>query len=329
MYKVTVIGGGTGSFTILNGLKYYPDLDIAAIVAMTDSGGSTGVLRDELGALPPGDLRQCLIALSMSDEVRDLREIFNCRVKSEGSLDGHSLGNLIISILEQKYKSLDQAIEVVKRLLEVHGDVIPVTFDNVKLCVKSSEGAIIENEAEIDKREIKIDQNSLFLKPTAYANEKAIERILDCDLIVVCPGSLFTSILAIFLVKNISPKFIQSRAKKVYVCNIMNQTNHTDKFRVINFINLIEQYIGQKNVFDYVLYNDKMPTKFLDSYQKEGEYPVEFSKNDFKESQIEFVGQDLLYQKESDDPNDPRGLIRHDSHAVATAIYSLITNKRE
>ena len=328
MYKVTVIGGGTGSFTILSGLKLHPDLDLAAIVTMFDDGGSTGTLRDELGALPPGDVRQCLVALS--EESEDWRGIFDFRWSEGEGLKGHSLGNLIITALEKKHKSFEKALEVAKRILKVRGDVIPVTLDNIRLVAETPIGKRIIGEHNIDLKEQPI--KSLSFRPEPSANPKAIERILKSDLIVICPGDLYTSILPSLMVRSMANAICVSNALKVYVCNIMTQKMHTAGFRVINFVELLEKYLGQADIFNYVFYNTKKPSqKFLASYLREGESPVKFLHKDFFGRKTKFIGQNFLSQKipqmvEGDSLK--RALIRHDPNEVALALKKLL-KKRE
>jgi uncharacterized cofD-like protein len=326
--KVTLIGGGTGPYGILRGLKAHPDLDLAVIVTMFDDGGSTGTLRDELGALPPGDVRQCLVALS--DESEDWRDIFDFRWAEGEGLKGHSLGNLIITALEKKHKSFEKALEVAKRILKVRGDVIPVTLDNICLVAETPIGKRIIGEHNIDLKKQPI--KSLSFRPEPSVNPKAIERILKSDLIVICPGDLYTSILPNLMVRSMANAICVSNALKVYVCNIMTQKMHTAGFRVINFVELLEKYLGQKDIFDYVFYNTKTPSrKFLASYLQEGESPVKFLRKDFSRRKTKFVGQDFLSQKipqKVEGDNLKRALIRHDPYEVALALKKLL-KKRE
>ncbi|MBD3359674.1 MAG: uridine diphosphate-N-acetylglucosamine-binding protein YvcK [Candidatus Buchananbacteria bacterium] len=325
--KITVIGGGTGSYTILTGLRNYPDLDLAAIVAMADDGGSTGVLRDELGALPPGDVRQCLVALSHSEDI--WRQLFNHRF-TEGSLAGQSFGNLFITALQQITDDFETALQRAGELLQVKGEVIPVTLDDVRLVAKTPDGQVIIGEHQIDLKNQPIE--SISFEPYPSANQRAIERILASDLIVICPGDIYTSILPNLLVENISDAINDSRAIKVYICNLMTQKNHTHGFRIIDFICLLEKYMGQNEVFDYVIYNNQKPAEdFLLSYAQEGEYPVEFSEQDFQDRKTKFLGKNLLSQKiphKVKGDNLTRALIRHNSFTIASILYDLL-KKRE
>ena len=327
MYKVTVIGGGTGSFTILSGLKLHPDLDLAAVVTMFDDGGSSGTLRDELGALPPGDIRQCLVALSESEEI--WRQVFNFRF-TEGTFAGQNFGNLFITALQQITGSFEMALNFAGKILQTRGKVIPVTLDDVRLIAHTSDGEMIYGEHNIDLKEKPIQ--SLSFRPEPSPNSKAIERILKSDLIVVCPGDLYTSILPNLIVRSMAKAICASNALKVYVCNVMTQKTHTEGFRVIHFVELLEKYLGQKDIFDFVLYNIQKPSQdFLTLYLVEGESLVEFLPEDFSGRKTNFLGQDFLSQKipqKVQGDNLKRALIRHDSIAVALTLHELL-KKRE
>lgn len=327
MYRVTVIGGGTGSFTILSGLKNFPDLDLAAIITMFDDGGSSGTLRDELGALPPGDIRQCLVALSESDDI--WRQVFNFRF-TEGTFAGQNFGNLFITAFQQITGSFEMALNFAGEILKTKGKVIPVTLDDVRLIAHTPEGEIIIGEHNIDLKEKPIE--SLSFRPEPTPNPKAIERLLNSDMIVICPGDIYTSILPNLIVRSMAKTICASNALKVYICNIMTQKMHTASFRVIDFVKLLELYLGQKDIFDFVLYNSRKPNdEFLASYSQEGEFPVEFQKEDFEGRRTVFLGKDLLSQKipqKVQGDNLKRALIRHDSIEVALTLYKLL-KKRE
>ncbi len=321
-YKVTVIGGGTGSFTVLTGLKNYADLDLAAIVAMTDDGGSTGSLRDELGVLPPGDIRQCLVALSHADDI--WRRLFTYRF-TNGGLQGHNFGNLFISALEQITGSFEQAIVLAGEILQTQGQVIPVTLDNVRLVATTSSGKRIIGEHRIDLKTTAI--RDIFFAPEPTPNPKALERLLQSDLVVIGPGDIYTSLLPTLQVPGICNALQDARARKVYVCNVMTQPKHTDGFRVIDFVRLLEAKLG-KGVFDIVLYNTRKPSaSFAKAYASEDEHPVLFHRRDFARSDFTFVGVDLLSQKVPQKVAGDklsRALVRHDPYKTAHALYRLL-----
>lgn len=322
--KVVVIGGGTGTFTVLSGLKAYP-LDLTAIVTMADDGGSTGRLRDEFGVLPPGDLRQCLVALSEADMV--MRKLFNHRF-DKGELSGHSFGNIFISTLEQVTGSLDEALDVVAKVLNIRGRVIPVTLSKVRLMTELKNGKVLEGESVLSNYQLlsRFGIAKIYLKPKARANPKALLAIRDADVIIVGPGNLYASLVPNFLVEGVGQAFTRSRAKKIYIASLMNKHGHTDDFVVSDYVRVIEEIIGVSGVFDTVLYNTTKPSSALiQKYADEGE-PVlcgKIAKND----QRKFVGGDLLSKKPPPLQKKDllrRTLIRHDPKKLAKAIMKLI-----
>lgn len=322
--KVVVIGGGTGTFTVLSGLKAYP-LDLAAIVTMADDGGSTGKLRDEFGVLPPGDIRQCLVALSDAPIV--LRKLFNHRF-DKGELSGHSFGNIFISTLEQVTGSLDEALDVIAKVLNIRGRVIPVTLSKVRLVTKLKNGKVLEGESVLSNYQLlsRFGIEKIYLKPKAKANSKALLAIKNADVIIVGPGNLYASIVPNFLVEGVGKAFIQSRAKKIYVASLMNKHGHTDDFVVSDYVRVIEEILGMGGVFDTVLYNTTKPSSVLiQKYADEGE-PVLCGKI-MKNVERRFVGEDLLSKKLPSLPKKDllrRTFIRHDQKKLAKTIMKLI-----
>jgi uncharacterized cofD-like protein len=322
--NIVVIGGGTGTFTVLSGLKHYP-VNLSAVVSMADDGGSTGRLRDEFGVLPPGDLRQCLVALSEADIV--MRKLFTHRY-DRGELRGHSFGNIFISTLEQITGSIDQAIDVAGRVLNIRGRVIPVTLDHISLHALLANGKQLDGESAFMEYQLvsRYGIKKIFLDPDGKANSKALRAIREADLIVVGPGKLYTSILPNFLVRGVSQAFIRSKAKKVFVANLMSQQGHTDNFSVTDYVRTLERYIGKK-VFDSVLYNTKEPPKsLLKRYTDEGE-PVGCSAR-CKKMGYKLTGKDLLAGGVVKTPQKDllrRTLIRHDPEKLAKALIDLFT----
>src|SRR3989338_1628649 len=237
--KIVVIGGGTGTFTVLSGLKHFP-VDLTAIVTMADDGGSTGVLRDEFGVLPPGDLRQCLVALSDADLV--MRKLFNHRY-DRGELKGHNFGNIFISTLEQVTGSLDRALDVAGEILNIRGRVVPVTLTKVDLVTELKNGKVLHGESALSDYQLvsRFGIKKSFLTPAAKANPKALQAIKEADLIVVGPGNLYASLIPNFLVTGIGRAFIASKAKKIYVANLMNKHGHTDDFLVSDYVQTLER----------------------------------------------------------------------------------------
>lgn len=306
MKNIVVIGGGSGIFNILIGLKKY-DLNITSIVSMADNGGSTGILRNEFGILPPGDIRRSLVALSDSTNV--MKDLFQYRFEADSSLRGHSFGNLFLTALKGITGSDEKAILEAAEILKIRGKVLPVTLDNVHLCAKLENGETIKGETDINipKHNSKIKE--IFLEPKARAYFGAVKAINDADIIVIGPGDLYTSIIPNLLVDGIKESIIKSKAKKIYICNLMTKHGETDNFSVSDFFSEVEKYLGN-NVIDFVVYNDSnIPKETLERYTKENQSPVLVGNENKK-----FVKGDFVKNRE---------ILRHDPDAIARFILDL------
>jgi uncharacterized cofD-like protein len=327
--KIAVIGGGTGSFTMLSALKGYTS-QIAAIVSMADDGGSTGVLRDELGTLPPGDVRQCLVALSDSPKVRDL---FDYRFE-EGTFAGHSFGNLLLTALEKVTGDFSEAVETASEILRVNGVVIPATLDNVRLKMEWAETSLIlHGERVIDAEFFKNDPRKavLSLTPPAKANPTAIAAIEQADIVVIAPGDLYTSLGPLLVIDGIGEALAKTDALKVYVSNLVSKRGQTDQFTVSDHAAEIERFAGSP-FLDYVVYNDEVPSPEVAArYKEEGGYVTEVDEEALKQAHYQTVAGNFLGKMAKTHKGDSipvtRSLIRHDAAAVATAI--LETYRRE
>ncbi|MCH8741797.1 YvcK family protein [Patescibacteria group bacterium] len=312
--KIVVIGGGTGVFTVLSGLKKYP-VDLSAIVTMADNGGSTRILREEFGILPPGDIRRALVALARSEKM--LASLFNYRFKKGGGLAGHNFGNLLITALERIKGDFEKAIDEAGKILNIKGEVIPVTLKNTNLYALLENGKIIEGEANIDvpKHNPYLKIKKVYLKPQAKANKRAKSAILKADLIVIGPGDLYTSIIPNLLVRGIPQALRQSSAKKVYVCNLMTKLGETHDFTYLDFVKQIERYLGRK-VLDYVIFNSKRPlTSRIAKYEKEGAIFVKYDKKNFPHGRCKVIEGNFLREK---------GFIRHDSAKLTKTILQIV-----
>ncbi|MDP2594121.1 MAG: YvcK family protein [bacterium] len=321
--RVVTIGGGTGTFTVLSGLRAYGNLDLSAIVTMADEGGSTGRLRDEYGVLPPGDLRQCLVALSDAPQV--MRELFSFRY-DRGDLKGHSFGNIFISTLEQMTGDLARALDIAGEVLKIRGAVIPVTLDKIQLVAELGNGTRLKGEQALTNCRFvsRLGIKRIRLAPRAKANPKALAAIKRADLIVVGPGNFYSSIVPNFLVPGIASAVRRSKAKKVFVANLMNKDGQTDGFTAATYVTALERLSGGR-LFDAVLYNTKRPPEsLLRRYVDEGE-PVSRGAHEADSSAL--IGKDLLarglYRRQAGDTL-PRTLIRHDSTKLAKALYELL-----
>ncbi|MEW6407706.1 MAG: gluconeogenesis factor YvcK family protein [Patescibacteria group bacterium] len=323
MKNVVVIGGGTGTFTVLSGLKKYP-VKLKAIVSMADSGGSTGRLRDELGVLPPGDVRQCLVALSQAPRLRDL---FNYRFRS-GSLSGHNFGNLFLAALEKLTGNFQQAVLEASKILNIKGEVIAVTTDKVNLCAKLEDGKVIFGESNIDRAfgfSGKLKIKKAYLKPQGKITLKARKAIITANAIILGPGDLYTSIIPNLLVAGVCNAIKKSKAKKIYICNLMTKFGETHGFNVSNYVLTLEKYLG-KNVLNFVLYNTKKPAKpILDHYKKEKEFFVEIDPENFP-SNIKFIGKNFLNKEivQRCQGVSVSHLVRHNPDKLAETILKII-----
>ena len=326
--KIVCLGGGTGLSIVLSGLKKY-SLDLTAIVTMFDSGGSSGKLRKELGILPLGDVRQCLVTLSSES---DFANLFHYRF-GKGTLKGHNFGNLLIAAAIGNSGSLDKAIDKISKILNIKGKVVPVTLEKADIV------ALLKNNKKIKEEEkiincpylSKVGVKKLFLTPKVKANPKAILAIKKADLIIIAPGKFYTSILPIFLVKGIPEAVRQSPAKKIFVCNLMTQAGNTDDFSVKDFLTILGKYLG-KDILDYVIFNTgKLPANQIKEFRKV------FPKADFikyDESLLKrqnFIGVDVIDRNiRKLDPADilvkganKRTMILHQPSKLAKVILKL------
>ena len=327
--KIAVIGGGTGSFTLLSALKNHTS-QIAALVNMADDGGSTGTLRDELGALPPGDVRQCLVALSNSPKVRDL---FNYRFE-EGSLKGHAFGNLFLTALEKMTGDFAAGVELASEVLGVKGVVEPITLTNVTLVMTDKDGQDIRGEFEIAHRDFGGKRPEFRLDPIAEPNSRALRAIETADIVVIAPGNLYGSLAPALIVPGVGEALRSTKAVTMYVCNLVTKPGQTDNFTVSDFASEIERLAGGP-FLDAVLFNTEKPNdSLLEKYAQAGEKSVEYDRSTLSAANYVAAGTNLLSGAiwQSGNTADPiaasRTLIRHDSAAAANAIIELYDHVR-
>jgi len=315
--KIVCLGGGTGTYQVLLGLKKYP-VDLTAIVCMSDSGGSSGKLREEMGILPPGDIRRALLALSdVHIRKNTLSKLFDFRFQN-GQLAGHSLGNLLLAALVEITGRQDLAIAEASEILEVSGTVLPVTMDKTDLVARLKDGTIIRGETNIDIREIKpeIAIDEVYLSPKATIYLKAKKAILEADLIVLGPGDLYTSIIPNLLVSGISEALIKTKGKLVYICNLMTKHGETDNFKVSEFASEICRYLGNgADKLKTIVVNGKidLPISVAKWYKKYHSEPVVLDKENLKGWEV--ISQNMAQKGK---------LIRHDSRKLAKILMKLI-----
>lgn len=320
--RIVVIGGGTGSFTLLSQLKNYCSR-LTALVSMADDGGSTGILRDELGVLPPGDVRQCLVALAREPRVRDL---FNYRFDG-GSFAGHSFGNLFLTAVEKMSDDFAQAVELASDVLDISGKVVPITLDNITLVLEHDDGKHVRGQQNID--DSVFTRPTLRLEPRATLNPAAKKSILEADMVVVAPGNLYGSLAPALLVDGVADALAATKAIKTYVCNLVTKPGQTDGCSVSDFAAEIERFLQHRVKLDYVLYNNAKPNaELLRHYAQEGEYWVEYDPAVLAHAHYHPIGdhfvQDTPWQPSAKKDLLHRTLIRHDAQKVAETLMRLV-----
>lgn len=319
--RVVVIGGGTGTYQVLVGLKKFPNLELAAVVAMSDSGGSTGRLREEFGMFPPGDLRRALLALSsLPIREKTLGRLFDFRFENGKELQGHSLGNIFLAALTQITGSPEKAIKEAEKILAVSGRVLPVTLTNTDLVATLVDGTKIFGETNIDIREIKPDVaiDRVFLKPKVKVYPEASEAIEKADLVILGPGDLYTSVVPNLLVNGLTDAIKSSKGKVAFVINLMTKHGETDGFTVSKFVGEIKKYLGgAANKLNYVVVNNaEISGKTLAWYEKSKAEPV---LNDMKGNGIRVVEGNFL-----DKANGTVHFVRHDPVKLAQTLVKLL-----
>ncbi|MBI1730117.1 YvcK family protein [Candidatus Acetothermia bacterium] len=290
--KVAAIGGGTGLSTLLRGLKEWTT-NLTAIVTVMDDGGSSGVLRRERQILPPGDIRNCLIALA-EDESK-IAKLFQHRFSKSGSaLDSHSLGNLVLAGLQEMTGSFDRAIEEFSTVLKVRGQVLPATLDSVELVAHMADGSLIRGECNIAENGVKQITQMTLSKPRVKPYPKVLSAIRNADVIVLGPGSLYTSIIPNLLVDEIAQEIERSRAIKLYVANLMTQPGETEGFTLGDHLTALAEYIDL-NSFNYIVINkEPIPAEYLASYLEDNSVPVKNDLPEESEFRRKIIGVDLL-----------------------------------
>lgn len=320
--KIVVMGGGTGSFTLLQALKEITP-SITAVVNMCDDGGSTGILRDELGVLPPGDARQCLVALSENDEIRNL---FSYRF-SAGSLSGQSLGNIILSGLELQHGSFETAVQVASKILRIRGRVVPVALGPHKLALTDGDTQVL-GQHKVEHHSLVDPKARVRLEPASRVNPKAEQAIREADMVIIAPGSFYTSLLPVMSVNGVAEALQETQATVVMVANLVNKPLHTKDWHIADYVAKLSEYIGQGQV-DTVLYNTEPIAKMLlKKYAEDNEFPVRADQHGFAGCNVAVMGMPLVSSVvAAQDPADKavrRTLIRHDPWKVKECIEHLL-----
>ena len=322
--KVVVIGGGTGQSVFLRGLKHYTQ-NITAVVTVADDGGGSGVLREDLGMLPPGDIRNCLLALANIEPTMD--EVMKYRF-TEGALKGQSFGNLFLAAMNGLYGNFEVAVYKMSQIFAITGKVLPITLEDINLIAKLRNGKFIKGESSIPQ-EVKKQQSGIdkiYLDPIDVKPlDEVISSIENADIIIMGPGSLYTSIIPNLLVEGVVEAIDKSKAPKVYISNIMTQPGETDNYNVLEHINAIIKHTNKK-IIDYVIVNNEiLSTDILKKYENDGANQVlldKYQKEGLKKLGVKSIEENLIEVKSN--------YIRHNAKHISNIVVNLaLSHKNE
>ncbi len=309
-YRIVVVGGGTGLSTMLRGLKKITT-NLTAVVTVSDDGGSSGRLQKELGVLPPGDIRNCLVALA--DDEALVTELFRYRFQEGEGLSGHSFGNLFLAAMTGITGNFDEAIKVSSRVLNVKGRVLPSTLAIARLVARMTDGRIVEGESQISRAGGTIEEISLD-PPYAAPLDEVITAIREADAIVLGPGSLYTSIMPNLLVDRVSREIEVASAVKIYVCNVMTQPGETDGYTASAHVRAL-MHGSEAHLCDVVVVNDELPRKLREEYAEEGQYPVEVDEAELSALGLRVVRANVISETQT---------VRHDPDRLAAVVIAIV-----
>ena len=310
--RVVILGGGTGTSCIVRGLKYFP-IDLTCVITVSDNGSSTGRLRKEFSTPAVGDIRKVLSNLStLPDEVKDVMEY---RLKAQSELNGHALGNLVLTSLINETGSFKKSIQYLSKILDVKAKVLPLSEDYLTLMAKTVDGEIVEGEEEITSAGKQYKE--FFYKEEPHVLPEVLDAIKKADLVIFSTGSLYTSVMPHIICKDVCEAIRKSKAKLMYVCNVMTQPGETEGFAVSDHVKALEKYIGEDE-FDVVVVSNtklskKMVTKYADEEQKE---PVKIDYENIEKQKYELIEEDLVTTKD--------GTIKHNSLKISSVIFSYL-----
>ena len=311
MKKVVVLGGGTGQSTLLRGLKLFP-MEISAVVSVCDDGQSTGRLREEFNTFAVGDIRKVIISLSETEPL--FEELLNYRFNTTSDLNGHTVGNLLLTALGNITGNMQEGIETIGKVLKLKGKVLPFTLDNPVLMAKMKDGSIVIGEHNITKSPKEIEK--VYYEKQVAVNPRVLKEIKEADLIILSMGSLYTSIIPDLLSKEILDAIDQSHAKIMYICNMMTQPGETDNFKASDHVHVLNRYLGQKKISIVIANTGTIPDHMLEKYRtEEQKNPVIFDAENFKN--IEVIAKDYVSVVEN--------VIRYKPNKLALDIYSYLT----
>ena len=310
--KIVLLGGGTGTSAVLRGLKYFP-VDITAVITVSDNGRSTGRLRKEFSTPAVGDLRHVLSNLStLPDEVKNIMEY---RLSTYSDLNGHSMGNLILTSFYKETGSLKKSIEYFSQLMKVEHTVLPLSEDCLTLMGETDSGEIIEGEEQITLAQK--HYKKIFYKEEPHIFPEIFTKIKEADLVIISMGSLYTSILPHLICKDVVKSINDSNAKVMYICNAMTQPGETDNFGVSDHVNILEKYLGKNTINSVIVSNTILPDDVLKKYSSEEQKDlVKIDYENIKKGNYEVLEDDLLTTSD--------GTIRHDSLKLSSIIFSYL-----
>ncbi len=313
--KIVTVGGGHGLSNLLLGLKDY-SANLTAIVTVADSGGSSGRLREEFNIVAPGDIRNCLVALA--DAPKLMGELFQFRFSNESQFKGHNFGNLFLTAMVQVTGDFEKAVKESSRVLAIRGRVVPATVSNVQLVAQYEDGSTTEGEAQIPKPGLRISR--VFLKPDdPQATQDALDAIQQADIIILGPGSLYTSVIPNLVIKKIADDIAASKAYKIYVCNVMTQPGETDQYSASEHLQAIVEHSSPTILNACLVNSAEVPVEARARYEEGGSFPVVADIEKIEAMGIKAVGEDLL------SVND---YVRHDSEKLTKALITLIEKNR-
>jgi len=310
--RVVVIGGGTGMPVLLRGLKNLP-IELTALVTVADDGGSTGRLRNEMAIPAPGDIRNVIAALSDAEPM--LIELFQHRFSEGNDLSGHSLGNLLLAAMTSVTGNFNTGIKEISRVLNVKGKIYPISNDNMSLHAEMEDGSIVSGESSIPLSDKRIKR--VFLRPQPVKPlPNAVRAIKSADLVVISPGSLYTSIMPNLIIPHVKEALRDTKAKVVYVCNVMTQAGETTGYTASDHVQAISDHIGKGCVDAIIVHNEVIDKSIRAVYAEENAEPVEYDIERLIDMGLEIIEGDII------DPN--QRTLRHDNNKIAKLLYSII-----
>lgn len=312
--KVVIIGGGSGTSTLVRGLKQFP-IDLSVVVSVCDDGRSTGILREEFDIPAIGDLRKVISSLSETEPL--FAELLEYRFKTTSDLNGHAVGNLLLAALCNITGNMSDGIESLSKVLNLKGKVLPLTEDNVVLMGIMEDDSIVEGEHKITESDKKI--KDIYYKERPILNEEVIKKIKEADMIILSMGSLYTSISCNLIIDEMKEAIDESKGKILYVCNMFTQPGETDDYKASDHINILNRYLGKRKIETVIVNNGKIPKKYLEKYHREEDKdPVVIDKENLNELNVKII-EDNFVKKDID--------VKHDEILVSLKIFEELISR--